>query len=48
MKKNVVKIQHYLFFMQNNLFLRKIGSYFCIKIMFIINKKQKQTKEIYD
>ena len=48
MQKNVVKRQHYLFFMQNNLFLRKIGSYFYIRIMFIINKKQKQTKEIYE
>ena len=48
MKKNVVKIQHYTFFIQNNLFLRKIGLYFYIKAMFIINKNKNNKKEIYE
>ena len=44
--KSVVKIQHFVFLTKIIGFLKKNRSYLYIKAMFIINNKQKQTKQI--
>jgi hypothetical protein len=46
--KYVVKIQHFVLLIKIIGFLKKNRPYLYIKAMFIINNKQKQTKEKYD
>jgi hypothetical protein len=46
--KYVVKIQHFILLMKIIDFLKKNTPYLYIKGLFIINNKQKQTKEKYE
>ena len=46
--KSVVKLQHFVLLIKIIDFLKKNKPYLYIKEVFIINNKQKQTKEKYD